>query len=114
MIVETPLGRLTLPQSQAASPGQPVTVLIRPEAARLAEECPGEGDVVIEGTVSACSFRGSYSRLVMVHQTGLELIFELVWEASRAPGPGEPVRLDLRLDAMSFLKEESDDQTAVG
>jgi ABC-type Fe3+/spermidine/putrescine transport system ATPase subunit len=113
-MVETPLGQLTFPQSRGLSAGQPVTVLIRPEAARLAEECPDEEDLIVEGTVSEFSFRGSYYRLMMHHQAGLDLAFELISEASRLPGPGEPVRLALRQDAVSLLVEESDERAVGG
>jgi ABC-type Fe3+/spermidine/putrescine transport system ATPase subunit len=109
IVVETALGDFVLPRAEGASTGQPVTVLIRPEAARLAEECPVEEDVVVEGTVGECSFRGSHTRLVMRHQTGLDLTFELVSEVSRLPGPGEPIRLALRQEAVSLLEEESDE-----
>jgi ABC-type Fe3+/spermidine/putrescine transport system ATPase subunit len=114
IVVETALGDFRLPRAEGASPGQPVTVLIRPEAARLAEECPSEEDILIEGTVDECSFRGSNTRLVIHHQTGLELAFELVSEASRLPGPGEPIRLALRQEATSLLEEESDEQAVSG
>jgi ABC-type Fe3+/spermidine/putrescine transport system ATPase subunit len=113
-IVETALGRFTLPRAEGASTGQPVTVLIRPEAARLAEECPDEEDLIVEGTVSEFSFRGGYYRLMMHHQAGLDLAFELISEASRLPGPGEPVRLALRQDAVSLLVEESDERAVSG
>jgi len=114
IVVKTPLGDFVLPRVEEASIGQPVTVLIRPEAARLAEECPSEENVVIEGTVGECSFRGGHTRLVIRHQAGLDLIFELISEASRLPGSGEPIRLALRQEAVSLLEEESDERMVRG
>jgi ABC-type Fe3+/spermidine/putrescine transport system ATPase subunit len=111
-VVETALGQLTLPQADGLAGGQRVTVLIRPEAARLAEDCPGEQDIVLEGRVEECSFRGSHYRLVAHHQSGLDLTFELVPGAASLPGPGETVRLALRAEAVSLLVEERDEQAA--
>jgi ABC-type Fe3+/spermidine/putrescine transport system ATPase subunit len=109
IVVETALGDFAIPQAEGVSTGQPVTVLIRPEAARLAEACPGEEDILVQGTVDECSFRGSHTRLVIRHQAGLDLAFELVSEAARLPGRGEPVCLALRRDAVSLLAEENDE-----
>jgi ABC-type Fe3+/spermidine/putrescine transport system ATPase subunit len=112
-VVETVLGRLALPSTKSLVDGQRVTVLIRPEAARLAEDCPGEQDIVVEGKVEEYSFRGSHYRLVVHHPAGLDLTFELVPETACLPGPGEPVRLALRGEALSLMVEERDER-AVG
>jgi ABC-type Fe3+/spermidine/putrescine transport system ATPase subunit len=113
-VVETALGRFALPQAESVNAEQPVTVLIRPEAARLAEECPDDEAIIVEGVVSECSFRGGYYRLVIHHQAGLDLVFDLVSRASRLLEPGEPVRLALRQDGVSLLVEENDEQAAGG
>ncbi len=109
--VVTPLGRLTVAEAEQALVDQQVTLLIRPEAAQLAVDCADEGDLVVEGTVCECSFRGSHSRLVIQHGAGLDLTFELVSDASRLPGLGEPIRLALRPEAISLLEGEGDEQT---
>jgi ABC-type Fe3+/spermidine/putrescine transport system ATPase subunit len=113
-VVDTPLGRLSLSDTEQVEEGQRVQLLIRPESARLAEDCPGEEDMLIEGTVRECSFRGSRYRLVIHHPADLDLTFELVSSASRLPGPGEPVTLALRPEAMSVLAGEMDEQDTTG
>jgi ABC-type Fe3+/spermidine/putrescine transport system ATPase subunit len=112
--VETVLGRFVLKQAEGHDAEQPVTVLIRPEAARLAEECPDDEALIVEGTVSECSFRGGYYRLVIHHPAGLELAFRLVSQAPRLLEPGQPVRLAVRQDGVSLLVEGDDEQTAGG
>lgn len=114
-VVETPLGRLEarLTGKQTAlspSAGQAVTVLLRPEGARLAEECPDEGLVRLSGVTSECSFRGSQYRLVVDHSSGQTLAFELVATASDLPRPGQPVRLALHPEAVSLILEEPGDR----
>lgn len=112
-VVDTPLGRLALPDTEQIEEGQRVQLLIRPEAARLAEDCPGEADMLVEGTVRECSFRGSRYRLVIYHPAGLDLAFDLVSSATHVPGPGEPVTLALRPEAFSLLAEEADEQDTI-
>jgi ABC-type Fe3+/spermidine/putrescine transport system ATPase subunit len=107
--VDTPLGVLTLAGSEPVRVGQAVTLLIRPGAARLADECADEGDLQIEGNVRACSFRGSTHRLVIQHRTGLDLAFELVSDCAEMPDLDEPVRLALRPQAIGLLVGEGDE-----
>jgi ABC-type Fe3+/spermidine/putrescine transport system ATPase subunit len=104
-VVDTPLGQLVLHDAGQIIVGQEVSVLIRPEAARLAAECYDKDDLVVEGIVRECSFRGSHYRLVIGHGADLDLAFELVASASRLPEPGEPVALALRLEAFGMLLE---------
>ncbi len=104
--VDTPLGRVTLGEPAAAglvAVGQAVTLLIRPEAARLAADCPDEDSVLVEGTVRDCSFRGGHYRLVIRHQAGLDLAFALASGAAHLPQPGDPVALALRPEAIHLL-----------
>ena len=105
--VDSALGRLTLSGPEQVSAGQAVTLLIRPEAARLAADCSDEGDVRVEGTVRECSFRGSHHRLVIGYRAGLDLVFELVSDASCLPGPGGAITLALRPEAIGLLVEET-------
>jgi ABC-type Fe3+/spermidine/putrescine transport system ATPase subunit len=91
--------------------GQEVVLLIRPEAARLAADCPGEIGTRIEGTVRASSFRGSHYNLVIVHDAGVELVFEMSWDRARTPQPGDSVSLLLRPETIGLLLGEFDAQT---
>jgi ABC-type Fe3+/spermidine/putrescine transport system ATPase subunit len=113
-VVDTPLGRLVLQDAGQVTVGHEINVLIRPEAARLAAECPDEGDVGIEGIVRECSFRGGHYRLVIRHGAGLDLAFELVSSSLHLPEPGDPIALALRPEAFGVLMEEENDQSAAG
>ncbi len=104
--VDTPLGRLELQKVEVPS-GQDVTVLVRPEGARLAGECPDENAIVVEGKVRTWSFRGSHCRLVIRHDADIELAFELVLDTDQIPRAGEPIALALRPEAISLLGEQS-------
>jgi ABC-type Fe3+/spermidine/putrescine transport system ATPase subunit len=110
------LGRLALAAESPVAAGQTVTVLIRPEAARLAGECPTGDGLVIEGTVSETSFRGGHVRLLV--RPGVapdrDLAFEMVVGTADLPGPGEAIRLVLQPEAISLLatSEKSDGQAA--
>ncbi len=107
--VHTPLGPMTLEGSGDVLMGQELCLLLRPEAARLAAECPAEGELIVEGTVRECSFRGGHSRLVLHHEAGLDLAFDLVSGASRLPAAGSLVSLALRPEAISMVEEELDE-----
>ncbi len=110
VVVETPLGRLRTwigeqtPASQAVI-GQDVTVLLRPEGARLASGCPDEDHIRLEGIVSECSFRGGHYRLVMRHGSGRTFAFELAATTADLPQPGEALALALHPQAISLLVE---------
>ena len=101
--VETPLGRLTLPQAVGDAIGQQVTVLIHPEAARIHADCTDP----LQVTVQECSFRGSHYLLAVDHEAGVELVFEMVSDAAPLPQPGETLTLALRSEALSLLTEEA-------
>jgi ABC-type Fe3+/spermidine/putrescine transport system ATPase subunit len=110
--VDTALGRLALAAEEPVAAGQAVTVLIRPEAARLAGECPAGNGVAVEGTVRESSFRGRHVRLVVRPGAapGVELAFELAAGAAELPRPGEAIGLVLQPEAISLLAavEEAD------
>ncbi|HSJ57687.1 MAG TPA: ABC transporter ATP-binding protein, partial [Anaerolineae bacterium] len=111
--VDTPIGTATpangmlSPSHTVPRPGRPVVLLIRPEAAQVAD-CEEGMDLSLTGTVSSCSFRGSYYRLAVRHASGVELSFDLISDQGPLPLPGEEVVLALRPEAMSLLPEEED------
>jgi ABC-type Fe3+/spermidine/putrescine transport system ATPase subunit len=108
--VATSLGPLTLTEVEQVVVGEHVTVLIRPEAARLAADCPSEAGhaaMLFEGKVRECSFRGGRYRLMVQHAEDMELVFELVPDAGHLPRPGEPVTLVLRPEAISLLGDSA-------
>jgi ABC-type Fe3+/spermidine/putrescine transport system ATPase subunit len=111
--VATPIGTATpatgmlSPSQTSLGPGRPVVLLIRPEAAQVAD-CEEGVDLSLTGTVSSCSFRGSYYRLAVQHPSGVELSFDLISDQGPLPRQGEEVVLALRPEAMSLLPEEKD------
>ena len=112
--VDSPLGRLTLPGLEGLPQGQDVTMLIRPEAARLVQQEPREGHIPIEGAVRRCSFRGSHYLLEIEHEAGFELEFELIFRAEDLPRRGEHIVLGLRPEAITLLEEEPDERAQAG
>ena len=105
--VETSLGLLTPQEGQEVAVDQQVTVLIRPEAARLADDCMEAEGFPLEGTVRESSFQGGHYRLVLDHDSGLELAFRLLSELAPLPQTGQPITLVLRPEAISLLVEGS-------
>ncbi len=112
VLVETSLGRWPVRGRARPAPDCQVTVLIRPDAARLASAHPQTGECVVEGIVRERSFRGSQTRVKVHHASNLDLAFDLASDALSLPGPGEPIALVLRPEAISLLAEESNDQAA--
>ena len=114
---DTDLGVLAVgDEAEQVRVGEQVTLLVRPEAARLVTgrspegpEQRDEGGTRVEFTVREYSFRGGHYRLVVEHDAGLRLSFELV-SGSREPGqPGEPVALALRPEAIHLFVGEWND-----
>ena len=108
VVVETALGCLHVLDVSWAALGQPVTVLLRPEAARLVEEGTEPEGIIVAGRVVECSFRGGHCRLVLRHDAGLELAFALSSDLARLPEPGQAVVLALRPSSISLLASETD------
>ncbi len=98
--LRTALGVLTLPEG--ACHGGQVTVLIRPDAARL--DLAGLEDpsgMAVSGVLAERSFRGGHTRVVVrANETTLE--FEMDSTTSLPP-VGSPIRLSLRPDAVTCL-----------
>ena len=112
VVIRSSLGQMTLRSAEPLRLDQEVTVLIRPEAARLVGEPAAEGECVIEGVVRGCSFRGGQTRLDVHHPPDGELSFEVASGGQRLPEPGETISLALRPKAINVLTEEARDQTA--
>jgi ABC-type Fe3+/spermidine/putrescine transport system ATPase subunit len=93
----TPLGTLHL---VADSPSN--TLLIRPEAAQLVQNGEREQNI-ITGHVLERSFRGGHYRLVSSHKHQIRLEWELTTPDHDLPKVGDPIRLALRPDAITFL-----------
>jgi ABC-type Fe3+/spermidine/putrescine transport system ATPase subunit len=101
--VKTALGRFVArPSSFVTRAGQEVTVLLRPEAAQLVNGAQA-GDNLLRGRVVERSFRGAYYRLVVQHDSGTELAFELDGTDGSAPSVGDEVALSLRPQAINLL-----------
>jgi ABC-type Fe3+/spermidine/putrescine transport system ATPase subunit len=105
--VKTPLGELQTAHVTPLRDTRHVTVLLRPEAARLAD---GTEQVInpLRGRVVARSFRGAYYRLVVRHASGIELAFEMERKADRTPSIGDEVALSLQPQAINLLSVEPD------
>ncbi len=112
VVVRSSLGQMTLRSAEPLGLDQEVTVLIRPEAARLVGEPAAEGECVLEGTVRGCSFRGSQTRLEVHHPPDADLVFDVASGGQRLPEPGEPISLALRPAAINLFVEESREQIA--
>jgi ABC-type Fe3+/spermidine/putrescine transport system ATPase subunit len=110
--VATPLGELRPAGGGRVNPGDRVTVLIRPEAAHLAADCPDGDAILVEAPVRECSFRGGHCRLVIEPVADAVLVFELVSEAAGLPVPGGRVTLCLRQESISLLVEGEDEEQA--
>jgi ABC-type Fe3+/spermidine/putrescine transport system ATPase subunit len=108
--VDTPLGRFFLAGEASVPADRQVILLIRPEAARLTADASGERGFPLEGSVRECSFRGGHYRLVIRHESGLDLAFVLPAGADRPPRRSEQVHVSLCLEAISLLSEEPDEQ----
>ena len=90
--IETPIGRLSTYEQGLGS----VTVLIRPDAARL----DGQGELQLEGSLVKRSFRGNTCRAV-IEINGVHLTFEFL---SNAPLPAEGERVRLSFDPAQAIQ----------
>jgi ABC-type Fe3+/spermidine/putrescine transport system ATPase subunit len=106
--VETALGELyatrntQCPKGTTRNTQHAVTVLLRPEAARLVDETEAAVNRLC-GRVIARSFRGAYYQLVVRHRCGIELTFELDGAQGQTPAVGDEVSLSLRPQAINLL-----------
>jgi len=90
--------------SADGQPGQPVSVLIRPEAAQLLPDPdPAPRMNVVRGHMTARSFRGGRYRVQVQPQHGPPLTFELTAIAELPAQPGDPVNLVLDPAGIALL-----------
>jgi ABC-type Fe3+/spermidine/putrescine transport system ATPase subunit len=122
--VDTPLGMIRIREAYQPDPassgslatsaidrlavGQAVTLLLRPEGARLAGECPSENEILFRGAVVEASFRGSHHRVVVRHASGIHLTLELPTEGGQLPATGQEIALTLQPWSFALLPEAQD------
>ena len=112
-LVEAEIGRLEIGDwgLGIGDWGFAVTLLIRPEAARLDVREPqsnGEsGPNLLRGTVTERSFRGEHYRLRVRHASGVELIFNLP-ASVELPATGETITLSLSPQMLALLPAAED------
>lgn len=106
VLVDTPLGRLAVTDAPGRhAPGQPVTVLIRPEAAqvRAAAAAASGGANAITGRLVEASFRGSYTLIRTQHADGVTLTCEASATDADLPAVGGALVLWLDPAAVTLL-----------
>jgi ABC-type Fe3+/spermidine/putrescine transport system ATPase subunit len=101
--VKSPLGTLYPPRVDAV-PGTRLTVLLRPDAARLIDrKGPLEaGETPVTGTVRERMFKGGHSKLVVDAGAGQLLVFDFTHDAMPPP-VGRRVRLALQPSAVVLM-----------
>lgn len=101
--VDSPLGLTSLPDMEDESGGR-VTILIRPEAARLpdANEKLAGGEVEIAGRSRVIRFQGAEYQLTLELNSGDLLVVNLPNDVE-IPRPDQPVRLFLKTSAISLI-----------
>jgi ABC-type Fe3+/spermidine/putrescine transport system ATPase subunit len=104
-VIDTPLGRLIAADVlQVYPPGEPVTALVRPEAAEV-RPAGTDGPNVVPGILLNASFRGSYYLIHTEHAHDVTLICEASVAAGDLPGIGQPLALRLDPAAVTLLAE---------
>lgn len=103
-LVETPLGPLTVADATGDfAAGQPVTVLIRPEAADV-RPAGTAGPNIVPGRLLEASFRGSYHLIRTAHASDVILTCEASATVADLPAVGEPLALWLDPAAITLLR----------
>jgi ABC-type Fe3+/spermidine/putrescine transport system ATPase subunit len=101
---QSAIGSVNLPETHAV-PGSSLTLLIRPEAARIVTNHPSHPDHELEIAcrVIDCRFQGAlYQLQVVTAITNIMLVFHLP-SASPPPQPKDPLRLALKTTAMTLI-----------
>lgn len=91
VVARTALGDVRLANGPDLGADKPITLLIRPEAARIGAQA---GGWVVEGVVRERSFRGAQTRLVVSPARAPETVLTLV-VSGPAPAAGQPVTLTI-------------------
>jgi ABC-type Fe3+/spermidine/putrescine transport system ATPase subunit len=90
-------------------PGEPVSVLIRPEAAKLmADDTSLAGGNIIRGRLTGRSFRGGRYRVKVQPETGPLLTFELSATGPLPVAPGDRVTILLDPAGVALLPAQDD------
>jgi ABC-type Fe3+/spermidine/putrescine transport system ATPase subunit len=110
VLVATPLG---LMRGLRITPGlaarDAVTVVLRPDAARLVapDEGIGQTENMLHGQLQSLSFRGSQVKIELSHGPETRLVFELPGAfADSLPPLGQPVSLALAVEGVAVLSGE--------
>ncbi len=104
--VETPIGPLIARADDPGDPGAPVTLVIYPDAAHLAQP----GAATLSAELLEIQFRGQHYRVRLRHPAGTELSFEL----AEPPGAvGETITLSLDPDGVYALPAHEPAQIVV-
>ena len=97
--VATALGAFSPPMRPAAD-GERVTLILRPEGARLADASPQAGRPMIRGRVTARRFTGQTYRVRVAAAGGTDLAFDL---PNNAPPPPVGRSIGLEIDPASVV-----------
>jgi ABC-type Fe3+/spermidine/putrescine transport system ATPase subunit len=102
--VQTPIGEIRLADHRVpVSPHSAITLLIRPEAARIIPAGEAGGENVVNGRVQAISFRGRYQIATIAFAgTDVTLKFELD-TAVRLPVVGGEIRIAINPQQIQLL-----------
>lgn len=92
--VESAWGEFALPTG-GYQPGQPVSLLIRPEAARPAEDAGSGSTHRLHGRLTGRSFRGGRYQIKLQPEAGPSLTFDLVVVGAFPYEPGDTITLSL-------------------
>ena len=105
-LVNTDLGRLEC--STVLGPGKDVGLVIRPEAARLAEaEQTLPGESFLKVLVKDWLFTGPTYRLTVISQSGQDLVFDIPNDL-RPPATGQQIGLAVRASGLIVLPIDND------
>ncbi|MCP4693584.1 MAG: ABC transporter ATP-binding protein [Desulfobacterales bacterium] len=100
--VITGLGPL-FPPSNGTAPGEPATVLLRPESARLVEDdAVAPRETLVSGTVKERVFQGANYHVTVASDRGGTLVFDIPNETP-PPLAGELIRLALKPAGMVLM-----------
>jgi ABC-type Fe3+/spermidine/putrescine transport system ATPase subunit len=103
--VQTSLGRFAV-AAEGPLPAGPLTLLIRPEAAKMVSDADSKRDLVLKGRVAATLFQGDTYQVAVTFSGQKSLSFTLP-ARPKPPAIGETIHLRLDPGAMAILPERS-------